>query len=75
LQDFETLYIGGAEAGVVRLAFVGLSFVRNEGSNQVFSRLQQEFNELAHHDGSDRLAVGSNVTSTRLNDERDWRAG
>jgi hypothetical protein len=36
LQDFETLYIGGAEAGVVRLAFVGLSFVRNEGSNQVF---------------------------------------
>jgi hypothetical protein len=75
LQDFETLYIGGAGAGVVRLAFVGLPSSATMGSNQDFTRLRQALSELAHHDGSDRLAVGSNVTSTRLNDERDWRAG
>jgi hypothetical protein len=48
LQDFETLYIGGCGSwrrstfGVVGLAFVGLSFVRNDGSNHDFTRLQQE---------------------------------
>ena len=61
LQDFETLYTGGAEPAVVRRALVGY-----DRPNQDYARLRRKFND---HDGSYRLGVGSNGTSTRLNDE------
>jgi hypothetical protein len=61
LQDFETLYIGGAEPAVVRRSLVGY-----DGANQDDVRLRREFND---QDGSYRLGVRSNGTSARLNDE------
>src|SRR4051794_14239685 len=44
------------------------------GLNQDNARPRQGLGELTHRDGSDGT-IGSNGTSTRLNDERDWRAG
>ena len=44
LQEFESLYIGGAKPAVVRRAFVGY-----DGANQDYARLRRKFND---HDGS-----------------------
>ena len=52
LQEFETLYIGGAEPAVVRRAPSAMT-----GPNQDYARLQGKFND---HDGSYRLGDGSN---------------
>ena len=60
LQDFETLYIGGAEPAV----FAG-SLSDMTGPNQDYAAAGK-FND---HDGSYRLGVGSDGKSTRLNDE------
>jgi len=50
LQDFETLYIGGAELAVVRRARVGYG-----GQIKTMRDCEGKFND---HDGSDRLGVG-----------------
>ena len=66
LQDFETLYIGGAEPAVVRRSLVGY-----DGAKSRLCAIAKEVND---HDGSYRLGDGSlgtglMGTSTRLNDE------
>jgi hypothetical protein len=50
LQDFETLYIGGAEPAVVRRARLG-----QDGANQDYAQLRRKFND---HDGSYRQESG-----------------
>jgi len=60
LQDIETLYIGGAEPAV----FAG-SVSAMTGPNQDYARLRRKFTTTMARTSW----VGSNGTSTRLNDE------
>jgi hypothetical protein len=69
LQEFETLYIGGAEPAVVRRAFVGYELAEQDlaksrlGQIKMMRDCEGKFND---HDGSGTGLLG---TSTRLNDE------
>ena len=60
LQDFETLYIGGAEPAVVRRAFVGYQnqdlAVSRLGQIKTMRDCEGKFND---QDGSYRLGDGS----------------
>ena len=60
LQEFETLYIGVATPAVRRDLV---------GRDRRIKTMRDSLGKLHDHDGSYRLGVGSNGTSTRVNDE------
>ena len=56
LQEFETLYIGGAEPAVVRRGLVGFELAKSRfGQIKTMRDCEGKFND---HDGSDRLGSG-----------------